>query len=494
MLFLPWSASFPSHEGSAMPNAIETIHEERIDQPTDQLKGSLVIVGSGIRALAHFTQEAIGHIREADSVFFAVTEGVTAAFIRDLNPRCYNLGLLYGEDKPRRTTYVQKAEAMLAAVRQGQRVVGVFYGHPGFFVTAAPRALAIARKEGYGARMLPGISAIDCLFADLGIDPSIEGCQIVDATDMLLRNRPLLASSHVVLLQVGSVGDAFYSVKGFKNNRRDILFERLIETYGPDHPSYHYVGATFPGLDSQIIKRPLSAYLDPKVRASISVVSTFYLPPRERLENDSAMCERMGYAVSPRGRTAYTPFRDDAYGPAEREAVARLSSETMGGYERQPARALYRIMAQLAANPSAESAYKRSPRAYVSLLEGLSTEEKAALTHKDMGGLHAVSLQIDRKNASPSPNPFANLLASLPSNGVMASTVLDGSQCDAGEHGAQQDPGEHGAQQEPGERIIQRDAAEHGAQQDPGEHGAQQEPGERIIQRDAAEHGAQQAV
>ena len=35
--------------------------------------------------------------------------------------------------------------------------------------------------------MLPGISAEDCLFADLGFDPAVRGCQTFEATDFLLR-------------------------------------------------------------------------------------------------------------------------------------------------------------------------------------------------------------------------------------------------------------------------------------------------------------------
>jgi hypothetical protein len=38
--------------------------------------------------------------------------------------------------------------------------------------------------------MLPGISAEDCLFADLGIDPGIYGCQSYEATDFLANGRP----------------------------------------------------------------------------------------------------------------------------------------------------------------------------------------------------------------------------------------------------------------------------------------------------------------
>jgi uncharacterized protein YabN with tetrapyrrole methylase and pyrophosphatase domain len=96
---------------------------------------------------------------------------------------------------------------MLRSVRAGLKVIGVFYGHPGVFVTPSHRAIAIARNEGYSAQMLPGISAEDCLFADLLIDPSNPGTQTLEATDMLIRERPLQTSGHVIIYQVGCIGN-----------------------------------------------------------------------------------------------------------------------------------------------------------------------------------------------------------------------------------------------------------------------------------------------
>ncbi|OYQ33610.1 hypothetical protein CHU95_14630 [Niveispirillum lacus] len=390
-----------------MPNSID------VSKPlvAGQTHGSLTVVGTGIRSISHFTQEAIGHIRDADAVFFAVPDGVTASFIRDLNPDAYNLALHYGEDKRRLVTYVQMAEIILRAVREGKRVTAVFYGHPGFFVSPARRALNIARKEGHRTEMLPGISSTDYLFADLRIDPAVSGCQILEASDMLLRNRPVVTSSHVVLLQVGSVGDSYYSVKGFKNNKRAILFERLIELYGENHPSYHYVGATFPGMESQIVRRPLKAYRDPAVRASVHSACTFYLPPKDILPLDQEMAEKLGMGLpassSTRPGDALPPSRTGDYGLFELDAIARLDREGLGGRERMPSKALFRVLAQMATNPDATDAYRRDSKTYVSLFSGLTIEEKSALAQRSAPALHAVALQIDRavSDASGAQSP-----------------------------------------------------------------------------------------
>ena len=95
---------------------------------------------------------------------------------------------------------------MLKEVRKGQHVLGIFYGHPGVFVSPTHRALALARQEGYEAKMLPGISAEDYMFADLDFDPSVYGCMTCEASELLLRNRRLNPSVHNVIWQVGSIG------------------------------------------------------------------------------------------------------------------------------------------------------------------------------------------------------------------------------------------------------------------------------------------------
>lgn len=218
----------------------------RRPSPTGVRPGRLIIVGSGIRAVGQFTLEAQGHIKEANKVFYCVANPVTERWIEEQNPNAYDLYRLYGNDKPRQITYTQMAEILLAHVRQGYRVVGVFYGHPGVFVNPSHRAVAIAREEGHHAIMLAGVSAEDCLYADLGIDPSRVGCQVLEATDLLLRRRTLLPDSHVILFQVGSVGDMGFNFGGFANRNFGVLVDHLEEVYGADHKLTHYVAPQYP--------------------------------------------------------------------------------------------------------------------------------------------------------------------------------------------------------------------------------------------------------
>ena len=111
-------------------------------------KGSLVIIGSGIKSVGQFSLEAVSHIKSADKVLFCVADPATEVFIKDLNPDAMDLDVFYADDKKRYDTDVQIAEVCLFYARKGLNVVAIFYGHPGVLVLSSHRAFKIALKQG----------------------------------------------------------------------------------------------------------------------------------------------------------------------------------------------------------------------------------------------------------------------------------------------------------------------------------------------------------
>src|SRR2546430_12234219 len=128
-------------------------------------RGSLTIVGTGIRPPLHTTTEAMRCIERADRVLYLLAEAAPSRWIHDRNPSARSLAPLYLEHERRSDVYEAIVEEILALVRADLRVCAALYGHPGVFVSPSHEAIARARAEGYPARMLPGISAEDCLFA-----------------------------------------------------------------------------------------------------------------------------------------------------------------------------------------------------------------------------------------------------------------------------------------------------------------------------------------
>ena len=130
--------------------------------------GSLVCVGVGMTLGSHLTPLSRSYIESADVVFAATSDGIVELWLAKMNPDVRSLQPFYREGKSRAETYREMVAAMLAEVRAGKRVCGAFYGHPGVFAGVPHEAIEQARREGYAAHMEPGVSAEDCLYADLG--------------------------------------------------------------------------------------------------------------------------------------------------------------------------------------------------------------------------------------------------------------------------------------------------------------------------------------
>lgn len=252
-------------------------------------QGSLVCVGTGMMLGAHMGPRARASIEQADVVFAAVSDPLVELWVQQMHRDVRSLQPYYAEGKSRHDTYRQMVEAMLIEVRAGHRVCGAFYGHPGVFARAPHHAIAQARKEGFAAHMEPGVSAEDCLYADLGIDPGTFGCQHYEASQFMFYRRRIDPSAYLVLWQVGVAGDR--SVRRFSTGtgHRRLLVERLAEDYPADHAITLYEAATLPIATPRMEEMPLSKLVDAQLRLQTTLV----VPPAVPLQRDQAMLGRI---------------------------------------------------------------------------------------------------------------------------------------------------------------------------------------------------------
>lgn len=237
-------------------------------------RGSLIAVGIGIRLAQHCTPEARHVIESADVVFTAGGDPVTQAWLDGLNANCVSLMTHYGAGKPRKQTYVEMTETILAAVRGGKKVCAAFYGHPGIFVRCSHASILQARAEGFDACMLPGVSAEDCLFADLGVDPGAGGCQSYEATDWLIHARPFDIATPLILWQIAVVADRSLKLLASDPRRVAILTDVLLRYYPPEHTVTMYEAAVFATGRPKIARMPLFEL----PQAAVTQQSTLYIP------------------------------------------------------------------------------------------------------------------------------------------------------------------------------------------------------------------------
>ena len=257
-------------------------------------RGSLVVVGTGIRTVGHMTIESLAWIRIADEVFYLTADPIAESVIRQLHPNPTSLRGHYGEGVPRSRSYEAMVEEMLGPVRADKRTVAAFYGHPGVFAFPSHEAIRRARREGYLGIMLPGVSAEDCLFADLGVDPSVNGCQSYEATDFLIHDRAIDIASQLILWQVGVVGDWTYRGAGYDLKAFPMLIARLQSLYGYWHEVILYEAALFPGVSPAITQIALGHLMGEISSQLVNAGTTMYVPPGRAPVVNRAIADEMG--------------------------------------------------------------------------------------------------------------------------------------------------------------------------------------------------------
>ena len=250
--------------------------------------GSLTVVGTGIQFGSQLTAEARIALESADLVLFLAAGPEMKTFVESLNANAHSLHGFYEVGERRAAAYEAMAEEILRRVREGLEVCVAFYGHPGVFVTPSHDAVRRAREEGFPARMLPGVSAEDCLFADLGVDPSRRGCQSYEATEFLVHARRIDPTAALVVWQIGTVGRDT-AATGAQASGLPVLVERLLEDYPGSHEVTVYEAAPYPAFEPLVRTVPLSELAAEHVTA----LSTLYVPALEPPVVDLTMFDRL---------------------------------------------------------------------------------------------------------------------------------------------------------------------------------------------------------
>jgi precorrin-6B methylase 1 len=257
--------------------------------PQQNKKGSLTCVGIGMTLGSHITPKARNSIEQADVVFAAVSDGIVEQWVEQMNPDVRSLQIYYQDGKSRNITYKQMQQAMLDEVRAGKRVCGAFYGHPGVFALVPHKAIEIAKAEGFKATMEPGISAEDCLFADLAIDPGKFGCQQYEASQFMFFKRVIDPSAYLILWQIGVAGDLSHGINVTTAEYRALLLEILYQYYPHDHSVILYEAATLAIKPTRKETIKLADLVD----AELKDYTTLVIPPSKVMEKNQAMIERL---------------------------------------------------------------------------------------------------------------------------------------------------------------------------------------------------------
>ena len=253
-----------------------------------------MVVGSGILTPAHLSQESIGQIKAADVVYLLIPDALGFSTIKKLNSNIKNLAELYYDpttDKNgsnRLESYDLMVDAILSDVREDMKVCTIFYGHPGVFVYPSHVSISKAKKEGYKAKMLPAISAEDCLYADLGVDPGDVGAQAYEASQFLFYKHVINPYAALILWQIGVVGDLTLTKLTPTDIGLSMLKDKLLKNYPANHYVTLYEASRLPIMSPRID----AVTIDDLDEVRVNTITTLYIPPIDDPQLDDKFCAK----------------------------------------------------------------------------------------------------------------------------------------------------------------------------------------------------------
>jgi precorrin-6B methylase 1 len=239
----------------------------------------IFIIGLGIMNVDQLSREAIRAIGESNEVLY-VDNGVgTQTFLEGLCPRVTSLfESSYEESGCRLGSYDQMAARVIASALEHPPVTFAMSGHPTVGAEAPFLIQALAKSLGLNVSVQPGISAMDCLFAELMIDPCQSGVQMFEATDLLLRKHSLIPEVPALIWQIGAVETRLHTTRRSKPRRFERFLRHVLQFYPSSHEAVAYFASQHPLMRSQILRFPLGNIGDHA--AELHPGFTLYIPPR----------------------------------------------------------------------------------------------------------------------------------------------------------------------------------------------------------------------
>ena len=248
------------------------------------------IVGTGIVGAHQLTREAEEVVRRCKRTFVIESGYGIPEYLRTLCPAVTELGSLYEPGRDRLPTYRRMAAEVVSAAVADAPVCLATYGHPWVYCYPTTLIARAAPLLGLHVEVFPGVSAFDTLLVDLGIDIAADGIQMYEATDLLLRRRPIQNDVACVVWQPTVVGDPTYRPDPYGAEQFEPLQEYLLRFYPAEHEAVLVTTKTHP-LTRSIVQRLRLRDLA-RVLARAPSVATRSVPPlAERPVEDDELLE-----------------------------------------------------------------------------------------------------------------------------------------------------------------------------------------------------------
>lgn len=244
----------------------------------DEIDASAVcLVGLGLHS-GHLTREAEFALARCKRIFFIHPSSAVADWIRSLDPDAVDLSTFYQYGERRIQIYREMSSQVLFQSQTLGPVALALYGHPLVLSSLSRMVLAGCRWLKRECIVLPGVSSIDSVIADLEIDPGEFGLQVHEATELILRDCAIDPRRGLLLLQPAQAGDVRHS-KEASLAPLTLVADYLLRFYSDRHQVTLVRSASEPWMKGTTLSVSLAAL--PEYGAAFPSDFTLFVPPAQ---------------------------------------------------------------------------------------------------------------------------------------------------------------------------------------------------------------------
>ena len=149
----------------------------------------LYLVGAGIVFPEQLTIETVEVLTLCKRICKNLPETILDGLPEDLRAKCVSLWSLYQDGRIRTENYMDVFNAIVELTEVDTPIAWLTPGHPVIFDSVSASLLTDAKSKGWNVRVIPAVSSIDTMLAELGYDPA-HGMLIHEATGLVRRRIP----------------------------------------------------------------------------------------------------------------------------------------------------------------------------------------------------------------------------------------------------------------------------------------------------------------
>jgi len=183
----------------------------------------------------HLTLQSVEILNLCNRICSNLPESDLDALPQNLRAKSRSFWELYQEGRDRSENYKDVARAVIDVTEEEAPVAWLTPGHPIIFDSVSQTLLEAGQARGWRVCVVPAISCLDTILADIGYDPA-GGLIVYEATSLVAGNLPLLPSLATLLLQPSAFGSHVAHYQSQWAPDLVPLRDYLLQFFAPSHP------------------------------------------------------------------------------------------------------------------------------------------------------------------------------------------------------------------------------------------------------------------